>query len=322
MTTNILFLGMNRLSTSLGLAMKKNKENLNRMGYDPDVNNTKYAIESGALDRSVEIIAEGAKSADVIIYALPIGNMLEVLDSLRQDLKQGCFIVDLNPIGSDTFNQVSKVLPDPNSFIAWFAALNPKTMMDLESGPRNAQEDLFQGSHVYIAGDFNTHPEALKLGNDLAVLAGALPLNTEPEELAGILALGIDLPLLVSAVTTRLLTSEPGWNEARKLAGLNFNQLSSPLDLPDNQATPDSRMRANRKNLQRLLSLLIDHLSQIHTELDDDESKELAQVVNNAVLARQIWYKQRTTMSWLEQDQVKPQAIPGFSERLLGKRRK
>jgi prephenate dehydrogenase len=321
MATNLLILGMNRLSASLGLAMK-NGNDIHRIGFDPDISNTRAALEAGALDQMVETLSEGVITANVILYALPVGKMVEVIDSIRQDLKPGCYIVDLNPIGQDTFNQIRKVLPDPTRFIAWFAALNPKYMADVESGPGSAQEDLFHNSHVYIAGDTDTHPEALKLGNDLAVLAGAKPLNTEPEELAGILALGVDLPLLISAVTTRLVTSEPGWNEARKLAGFNFDHISRLLESTENQAMPESRIHVNRKNIQRLLSLMIEQLTDIYTALDEESPKEAGQVIHNAALARQIWQKQRTSMSWLEQDQVRSEPLPTMGERLFGKRRK
>ena len=321
MTTNMLFLGMTRLSTSLALVLK-NGNNVHRIGFDPDVSNTRAALEAGALDQIIETLSEGAKTANVILYALPAGKMVEVFDSIRQDLKPGCYIVDLNPIGQDTFNQVSRVLPDPTRFIAWSAALNPKYMADVEFGPGSAQEDLFHNSHVYIAGNSDAHPEALKLGSDLAVLAGAKPLNTEPEELAGILALAVDLPLLISAVTTRLVTSEPGWNEARKLAGFNFNNISALLDSTENQTMPESRIHVNRKNIQRLLSLIIEHLSDIYTSLDEDNPKELGQVIHNSALARQIWQKQRTSMSWLEQNQVRKEPLPTMGERLFGKRPK
>jgi prephenate dehydrogenase len=320
MATNLLILGMNRLSTSLGLVMK-NGNNIHRIGFDPDISNTRAALSAGALDQIVETLSEGVKSADVILYALPIGKMVEVFDSIRQDLKPGCYLVDLNPIGQDTIRQVSKVLPDSTRFIAWFAALNPKYIMDVESGPGGAQEDLFHNSHVYIAGDINAHPEALKLGNDLAVLAGAKPLNTEPEELSGILALGVDLPLLISAVTTGLVTSEPGWNEARKLAGFNFDHISRLLESTENQVTPESRIHINRKNIQRLLSLMIEQLSEIYTSLDEDSPKELGRVIHNAALARQIWQKQRATMSWLDQDRIRSEPLPSMGERLFGKRR-
>jgi prephenate dehydrogenase len=321
MATNLLILGMNRISSSLGLVMK-NGNNLHRIGFDPDISRTREALGVGALDQIVESLPEGAKIADVILYALPVGKMVGVIDSIRQDLKSGCYLVDLNPIGQDTFSQVAEVLPDPTRFIAWFAALNPKYVVGIESSPGDAQEDLFHNSHVYIAGDINAHPEALKLGSDLAVLAGAKPLNTEPEELAGILALGVDLPLLVSAVTTGLVTSEPGWNEARKLAGFNFDHFSRLLGSAENQSTPESRIHANRKNIRRLISLMIEQLSEISTSLDDDNPKELGLVIHNAALARQIWQKQRATMSWLEQDQVRSEPLPTMSERLFGKRRK
>jgi prephenate dehydrogenase len=175
---------------------------------------------------------------------------------------------------------------------------------------------------VYVAGDFETHPEILKLGNDLAELAGAYPINIEPDELAGILALDHDLPLLISALVTGLVTSEPGWNEARKLAGFNFARLSSLLELPENQAMPEAQMIANRKNLQRLINKLMERLSDIRDELDDPDSRILGEVIHNAILARQIWQKQRETMSWFEQVQGKPEKPGNMVDRLLGKRQK
>ena len=50
MTTTMLFLGMNRLSTSLALVMK-NGNNIHRIGFDPDVTNTRAAHEAGAIDQ-------------------------------------------------------------------------------------------------------------------------------------------------------------------------------------------------------------------------------------------------------------------------------
>ena len=149
MATNLFILGMNRLSTSLGLVMK-NGNNIHRIGFDPDISNTRAALEAGALDQMVEILTEGVKSADVILYALPAGKMVEVIDSIRQDLKPGCYLVDLNPIGQDTFNQVVKVLPDPTRFIAWFAALNPKYCGDVESrSGRRAGGSFSQQSRLH-----------------------------------------------------------------------------------------------------------------------------------------------------------------------------
>ena len=228
----------------------------------------------------------------------------------------------MNPIGHDTFNQVTRLLPDPKAFIVWIPAVNPKYMLDGESGPASAHEDLFQGGQVYIAGDFETHPETLKLGNDLAELAGAYPINIEPDELAGILALDHDLPLLISALVTGLVTSEPGWNEARKLAGFDFARISSLLEIPENQALPEAQMIANRNNLQRLINKLMVRLSDVRDELDDPDSKIIGEVMHNAILARQIWQKQRETMSWFEQFQGKPEKPGTIVNRLLGKRQK
>ncbi|MGA9397668.1 MAG: prephenate dehydrogenase/arogenate dehydrogenase family protein, partial [Anaerolineaceae bacterium] len=268
MTTNILILGMNRTGVSLGLTMKKSAELIERTGFDPDYSVVKAAIQMGALDRTIESLTAGIKDADIIIYSLPSAQILEVVKAIRSEIKPGCVFIDITPIGHDTFAQLSQALPDPDAFIAWVPALNPKYMLEQDLGPASAHEDLFLNSHVYIAGEINTRPVVLKAGGDLAILAGALPLYTEPDELAGLLALSQDFPRMIATVITRLTTSEPGWNEARKLGGYDFDSISAPLTSFENQGAPEIPLYANRKNLQRLIMMMIQELQQIHATLD------------------------------------------------------
>jgi prephenate dehydrogenase len=320
MTTDILFLGLNRISTSLGLAMKSN-ENIIRTGYDPEPGNMQTALQAGAIDQAVQDPKSGVNAADVILYALPPGRLVEVIKMISPEIKHGCFIVDMNFIGHETFNQVVKHLPDPKAFIVWIPAINPKYMSDGLSSPENAQVDYFHGGHVYVAGDYETHPEALKLGNDLAKLAGSYPINIEPEELAGIVAITHDLPLLISALVTNLVANEPGWNEARKLAGVDFARLSSLLEIPENQLFPERQMISNRNNLQRLINKAMEQLSDIRDTLEDPDPKVLGEMMHNSIIARQIWQKQRETMSWFEQIQGKLEKPGNIVDRLLGKQK-
>lgn len=322
MTTDILFLGLNRTSVSLGLVMKKNADLIRRTGFDPDNSAIKSAIHMGALDQSSKSLMEGVKEADVIIYSLPAGQLLEVIKTIRSDIKPGCVFISINLIGHDTFDQVSQALPDPNAFITWIPALNPNYIAQQEHGADRAQEDLFIGSHVFISGGFNTRPVALKAGNDLAILAGALPIYSDPTELSGILALSHDFPRLMSAVITRLITSEPGWNEARKLAGYDFQSISDALISFENQHYPGVPLYANRKNLQRLIKMAIDELQEMHAALEIENNLELSTAIKNAIVARQIWQKQRKDMSWLEKSSFNSDAPHSITEMIFGKRGK
>ena len=91
MATNIFFMGMNRISTSLGLAMKNNSEKLNRTGYDPELANTQFALQAGALDQTFADPKAGVNNADVIIYALPAGKLVEVIGVIGPEIRPGCF---------------------------------------------------------------------------------------------------------------------------------------------------------------------------------------------------------------------------------------
>lgn len=322
MTTNVLLLGMNRISMSLGLAMKKSSDLIKRMGFDPDNSILKAALQKGALDQAVESLTAGIKDADIIIYSLSAGQILEVVKSIRTDIKPGCVFIDTNLIGHDTFPQLLQILPDPNAIIAWVPAINPKYMQEVDTGVDSAHEDLFLNSHVYIASDINTRPVALKVGEDLAILGGALPLFIEPDELAGILALSYDFPRLMAAVITKLITSESGWSEARKIAGYDFDNLSAPLTSFEIQSSPENPLYSNRTTLQRLIMIMIQELEQMHSALDLENNKELGASIKNAVISRQVWSKQRMDMSWLEKRPLNPDEPHSISQLFFGKRRK
>jgi hypothetical protein len=195
-------------------------------------------------------------------------------------------------------------------------------MQDQDFGPESAHEDLFHNSHVYITGEINTRPAVLSAGSDLAILAGALPLFIDSDELAGISALGQDYPRLMAMTITRLLTSEPGWNEARKIAGFDFDSMSTPLTSFENQGNPEIPLYMNRKHLQRLIVLTIQALRELHDSLDVIDNRELGGTIKNTILARQLWKKQRLEMSWLEKRPIDPNAPHSVTELVFGKRRK
>ncbi|MGA9398570.1 MAG: hypothetical protein WBV22_09970, partial [Anaerolineaceae bacterium] len=56
--------------------------------------------------------------------------------------------------------------------------------------------------------------------------------------------------------------------------------------------------------------------------LDIENNPELSATIKNAILARQIWHKQRMDMSWLEKRTINPDAPHSMTEMMFGKRRK
>lgn len=317
MTTKIIFLGLNRISLSLGLALKKSEKLVERIGFDPDLSTQKLAIKMSAMDKIVETLDQRIQEADVILYALSAGKLKDVLRHIQGKCKPGCVLVNLELIGHDTFETISTEYADPRAHIAWVPAINPKYLDQDGDDPASACPDLFGNSHVYIAAMPDTNPEAIRLGGDLAVLTGAFPLYIDPDELAGIIALSHDYPRLISMVMTHLLTSDAGWNEARKLAAHDFMVATSAIQSYEPDTEPQISLHANRKNLQRLVAQTIERLQDLQTSLDDEEGQDLNQSIKNALLARQLWIKQRNELSWLEKGPLNPKAPHSITEALF-----
>jgi len=93
-------------------------------------------------------------------------------------------------------------------------------------------------------------------------------------------------------------TNQPGWNEARKLAGQAYARVSYPLVDPLESQFSGQAALLNKTNTVRVLDNVIASLRAMRQALADENEVELAARIHGAMDARGTWQVQRQKSDW------------------------
>lgn len=320
MTVQITILGMGQVGTSIGLALANKKDAILRMGNDRDPGIARRAQKMGALDQIQINLPSAVRKADAVILCVPVDEIKTTLEVIASDLKEGCVLIDTSPVKVGVAAWVSQLLPKERHFVTMTPSLNPVYMDEVASGIDAAHADLFQNSLMAITSLPNTSADALKLATDLAGLLGATPFFTDPYESDGLLAAVHVLPHLLAAALVEATTSQPGWGEARKMAGQAYARVSYPLLDPLESQFYGQTALLNKENTVRVLDNVIAALRGLRQAVAEENEEELARRIRAAVVARTAWQAQRQKGEWsVQAASAEPLPTSGqFLGRLIG----
>ena len=172
--------------------------------------------------------------------------------------------------------------------------INPAHLDGRAGGVEAAQADLFKNGLVAIVSPPGVSSEAIKLATDLSHLLGAEHLFVDPLELDSLMAGVHTLPQLLAAALLDVTVDQPGWREARKLAGRPFAQvtgLSAQFGSPRILSQRGCWLTANR--YIRLTDKLIDSLAALRKEIYEQDTQALVDRFTTATSGRERWLQQR-----------------------------
>ena len=308
MSIQITIIGLRQVGTSIGLALKDHKELVRRVGHDRDPAAARQAEKLGALDHVSFNLPSAVRQADLVLLTEPLDQLLDTLKVIAADLREGTVVMDTAPVKAGLIEAASRLLPPERHYISLLPAINPAYLFEPSSGPETGRADLFKGGVILISHTPGTNPEAIKLASDLSKLLDADPLFTDPYEADGLSAAAILLPQLLSAALVNATASQPGWREARKVAGADYALASAPTR---DRFTAHGLARAlalNRENALRLVGDVSAGLDELRAALDAQDEDALAAFFEQAIDLRAEWLQQRTTASW--QGEGYPQTRP------------
>ena len=78
MTTNITFIGLGQIGTSVGLALAKQGKKFYRVGHDIDSGRTNQAKKMGALEKVSFNLPSAVSEADIVFLGLPVDQIIAV----------------------------------------------------------------------------------------------------------------------------------------------------------------------------------------------------------------------------------------------------
>lgn len=320
MSVTIAMIGLGQIGASIGLALKGRVESLTRVGYDSDRETSQKALKLGVCDRLEMSPPAAVRTADVVLLSVPISQLPQTFQAIADSLKEGAVIVDTGPLKEVTEEWARQYLPQHSHYVGVTPVIHSRYLYHRHMGIDAARQDLFQGSLVAIASSASTSAKALKLVADLTHLLGATPFFVDITEMDGLMSATHFLPQLIAAALLNATVEEPGWREARKVAGRGYAEVTSPIVTLDDPSALKTSLVLNRKNMLRVVDNVIAALEALRADINTGNEQALEERLNHARKSREKWWRERQSASWAEADLpfMELPKPPGVIERLFG----
>ena len=324
MAVNITIIGLGQIGTSVGLALADKTELVYRLGHDRELGKARKAKKMGALDKVSLNLPSAVRDADLVLLALPVDQIQDTLEVMKEDLKEGVVVMDTGPVKQVIAAWVSEILPPERYYVGLTPVLNPVYLHDIDSGLEAARPDLFRDGLMGIVSPPGTPSEAIKLAADLTRLLGATPLFADPLEMDGLVAATHILPQLIAAGLLNATVDQPGWQEGRKIAGRSYADVSAPIMYPTEPRTLTTAAILNRENVIRVIDSAVASLNAMRNDLLNEDDQALEARLVRAREGRQVWLQGRMVADWAAEETTTVEA-PTASEvfgRFIGTGRK
>ena len=323
MTVQITIVGLGQIGASAGLALAEHKSLLHRVGHDKEPEVAKKAQKMGAVDDVKFNLPSAVREAKIVLLSLPAHEMHATLEIIAPDLSEGAVVMDTAPVKEAVAKWAQEILPEGRYYVGLAPAVNPLYLHRSAMGVEAATADFFKDGLISLNALPGVPEEAVKLASDLIYLLGAMPLYGDMVETDGLMTSTHLVPQLMAVALLNAIVDQPGWNDARKLAGRPFALLTSAAAYQDGLESLTEAAFLNQKNVTRVLDTVIGVLGDLRQDIADGDREGVSERIEQALTGRQRWLVERLSAKWSEGEKPDPSEIPSVWERMLvGSRKK
>jgi prephenate dehydrogenase len=314
MKAQITIIGLGQIGASIGMALKDNK-NIKRVGYDKDTSVAQAAQSLEVVDE-IKGLPAAVKDAAIVMLCLPLSEIRETLRSIGPWLADNAIVMDMAPIKSGVTQWAREFIPTGRFYVGLVPGIHSNYIASLEFGLNAAMPDLFKKGIFAVDFPPNTPEEAVNRTFEFCRLLGAKPMLTDMLESDGLMTSVHVLPQLTAAALLNATIDQPGWQEARKLAGRPFAGVTSGMAYHDDAASLRDAVLANRTGTVHALDTLMAALKGLRDDIEQGDEEGVTMRLNEADKDREAWLDERGEANWLKEggDQ---EEMPDF-RRLIG----
>jgi len=318
MPVQITIIGLGQIGASMGLALAAHKDAILRVGHDKKSEVERDALKRGAADKMEHNLPRAVQDAKVVVLCIPVSQVRETLEFIAPDLKEGAVVLDIVPIKADVQKWAKKFLPEGCYYVGLVPAINPEFLHDFQIGLTAAQPDLFARSVFLVDAPYGTPESAVVTAMDFVRLLGAEVVLADPTESDGLMSTTHLLPQLVAASLLNATIDQPGWQDARKVAGRAYATVTAGLAYQDEIDSLRLSALHNRAGVVHALDVTIAALRGLRDDLENENDDGVALRLESALLGRQRWLEERMSADWVKSTRNEIPDVPSLSERLLG----
>ena len=314
MNTQITIIGLGQIGASIGMALKDHK-NIKRVGCDKDAAVAKAAQSLEVVDEMKGLPA-AVKDAAIVVLCLPLSEIRETLRSIGPWLADNAIVMDTAPIKSGVARWAREFIPTGRFYFGLVPGIHSDYIASLEFGLNAAMPDLFKKGIFAVDVPPNTPENTVNLALDFCRLLGAKPMLTDMLESDGLMTSVHVLPQLTAAALLNATIGQPGWLEARKLAGRPFAGVTSGMAYHDDVASLRDAVLVNRTITVHALDTLMAALKGLRDDIEQGNEAGVNMRLTEADRDREAWLNERGEAGWLKEG-GNQEELPDF-RRLIG----
>ncbi|MFA7239712.1 MAG: prephenate dehydrogenase/arogenate dehydrogenase family protein [Sulfuricellaceae bacterium] len=275
--------GVGLIGGSFALALRAAGAVGEIVGVGRSVENLQAALEIGAIDRVAATAADALDNADLVLLAMPVGQMGAVMANIAPHLQAGCVVTDAGSTKQDVVALARQYLPE---HLAWFVPGHPIAGAE-HSGVKAARGDLYHGRNVVLTPLPENTQAALEKVDAAWRACGANVAHTTAANHDSVFAAVSHLPHLLAFALVNDIAAKPNAEELFRHAASGFRDFTR-IAASSPEMWRDICL-ANRIALLHELEAYQAQLARLHDMLENGDGAALEQVFDNASQARRKW---------------------------------
>jgi len=284
----ITIVGLGKIGSSIGLALRKAQPEFTVVGHDKDSTVSRKAQDLGAVERSEKNLVSAVEDAELVVISTSVPDIRKVMEAIGTCLAANCVVTDTAVVKGEIMRWADELLPETVHFVGGHPIVNQ------QGGEADAaRADLFTGCTYCVVPSAKSHPAAIELVTSMALTLGAEPFFLDVDEHDGQIAGVEHLPVLLSAALLQSTTQAPSWRDLRRLPGETFWRAT---EFPSLDAEDVGGMcLANKENISRWVDAYVTSLKELQGKLLAAEDGDWQGLLAELMDARSRWLAGRGT---------------------------
>lgn len=283
----LVIFGVGLIGGSFALALREAGAVREIVGVGRTAGNLEQALRLGVIDRAAADAASAVEDADLVLLAVPVGQMAAVMASIAPHLSAQTVVTDAGSTKCDVVALAHQHLP---GHLARFVPAHPIAGAE-KSGAAAASAELYRRRNVVVTPLPETDPAAARTVRALWEACGATVREMTPQAHDEVFAAVSHLPHLLAFALVEDIASRSNSEELFSYAASGFRDFtriagSSPEMWRD-------ICLANRTALVKELEVYQAQLDRLHTMLEQADGAALEQVFSHASAARNKWISEK-----------------------------
>jgi prephenate dehydrogenase len=306
-------IGLDKVSGSIGLALRAADLGLEVLGTDRDRKTVNEARRIDVLDRVKRNPVEVAKLSDILILSVPTPDMDAIFQRIGPEVQEHTLIVDMSAIKGQGLKLAGQHLQQGH-YVGTSPVLAAAALADGRTDVGAARVDLFADSVLCIMPSGTADPEAVKTTVSLGRILGATPFFLDAYEYDSLMHGVETAPALLGVALFRAVTQAAGWRDMLRFAGSTFAMSTAGLE----SENLGEMAYYDKAATLRWLDSVLEELQELRRWLVDEDQERISLILEETALGRERWLHERRQNNWVEVESADDLSSVGVAGQLFG----